>query len=228
MATGVEDITSSDIIDREEKQKSGGISLKTYKLMCDAVNNTAFVAFILVVFIAAQLAVGATDYLVSRWFDFINITFKKFVCNQNKFISIRVNWEEARTHNATQDDDQAQQIQHFYKYFLESFDSWSERDLYMLTYAILIAIAVTLFVYRSFAFFQMFLRASINLHDKLFRGIACANMQFFNSNPSGRILNRFAGDINNLDTILPQVAIDCADVRFFFLGNFNIFCLLMT
>lgn len=84
----------------------------------------------------------------------------------------------------------------------------------MLTYAILITIATTIFVYRSFAFFHMFLRASINFHDKLFRGVTRAKMLFFNSNPSGRILNRFARDISNADTILPQVSVDCTGVSF--------------
>lgn len=117
------------------------------------------------------------------------------------------------TINATQADDQFQQNQHFFKNSFHSFGTWSERDLYMLTYAILITVAVCAYVYRSFAFFKLFLRASINLHDNLFRGITSANMLFFNSNPSGRILNRFAGDINNIDTNLPPVAIECTDVK---------------
>lgn len=59
----------------------------------------------------------------------------------------------------------------------------------------------------------------------IFRGISRAKMIFFNNNPSGRILNRFARDINNVDTLLPNVMFDVCDVsaflnhfiRFFFL-----------
>lgn len=58
----------------------------------------------------------------------------------------------------------------------------------------------------------MCLQISINLHDMIFRGISRAKMIFFNNNPSGRILNRFARDINNVDTLLPNILFDVCDV----------------
>lgn len=87
-----------------------------------------------------------------------------------------------------------------------------KREQFMLIYASLMAICVTVYLYRSFAFFRLCLRVSINLHDKLFRGITRARMIFFNNNPSGRILNRFARDINNVDSLLPMVLVDVIDV----------------
>lgn len=66
---------------------------------------------------------------------------------------------------------------------------------------------------RSFGFFRMFLRISINLHDMMFRSVSRAKMTFFNTNPSGRVLNRFARDINNVDTLLPQVIFDVTYVN---------------
>lgn len=56
-----------DAIDRKEKQKSGSISFKAYKMILNAVDSTKFVAIVLVAFLVAQLAVSATDYFVSRW-----------------------------------------------------------------------------------------------------------------------------------------------------------------
>lgn len=132
----------------------------------------------------------------------------------NHFFLFRVNWEEAVALNTSVNDENFDQIRNFYKYFFDWFDNWSARELYVLTYAVLIAFTTSIFVYRSFAFFKLFLRASTNLHDKLFRGVTRANMIFFNSNPSGRILNRFSRDINNIDRMLPQVSIDCMDVSF--------------
>ena len=34
-------------------------------------------------------------------------------------------------------------------------------------------------------------------------------MLFFESNPQGRILNRFSNDLDKLDALLPQISLDC-------------------
>lgn len=87
-----------------------------------------------------------------------------------------------------------------------------KREKFMLTYAIIMMVGTCVYIYRSFSFFRLCLRVSINMHDKLFRGITRARMIFFNNNPSGRILNRFARDISNVDSLLPVVLIDVIDV----------------
>lgn len=92
----------------------------------------------------------------------------------------------------------------------------TQRETYILTYSILMGVATYVYVHRTFAFFAMCLRASINLHDKIFRGITRATMFFFNNNPSGRILNRFSKDISSIDTILPPALIDCLAVSLYF------------
>jgi ATP-binding cassette, subfamily C (CFTR/MRP), member 4 len=60
----------------------------------------------------------------------------------------------------------------------------------------LIAIAVsvyTVFTFlRSFNFLSSVLRGSKNLHNKMFSSVLNTNIHFFDSNPVGRILNRFS------------------------------------
>lgn len=151
------------------------------------------------------------------------------------FHSIRVNWEEqvaaseshmrntAWTNNETGTINDTIAIlnvtnQPLAAAFVNATDSSagidedSTRVWYMTTYAVIMAVATIFYLYRSFAFFNLCLRVSINLHDLLFRGITRAKMLFYNTNPSGRILNRFARDINNVDSLLPMVLIDCIDV----------------
>lgn len=93
------------------------------------------------------------------------------------------------------------------------YDLDAERHRYMYTYAIIMLLVLYLVFQRAIAFFCMCLKASRNLHDKLFRGIIRAPMHFFNSNSSGRVMNRFAKDISNIDIMLPTALYDSVLVR---------------
>lgn len=61
---------------------------------------------------------------------------------------------------------------------------------------------------RSITFYNVCVHASQSLHDNMFRGIISTTMRFFNQNPSGRILNRFAKDMGVIDEMLPRVLLD--------------------
>lgn len=88
----------------------------------------------------------------------------------------------------------------------------AEREQLLIVYTSIIVLGTICVVCRSFSSFRMCLRISINLHDMIFRGITRAKMIFFHNNPSGRILNRFARDINNIDSLLPSIMIDVLHV----------------
>ncbi|XP_054726195.1 probable multidrug resistance-associated protein lethal(2)03659 [Anastrepha obliqua] len=90
-------------------------------------------------------------------------------------------------------------------------------DIYIFTVITIATIVITLA--RSFLFFNVAMKASINLHNAMFRGITRAAMYFFNINPSGRILNRFSKDMGQVDEILPSVMMDVIQI---FLSLFGI------
>ena len=48
------------------------------------------------------------------------------------------------------------------------------------------------------------LRCSERLHDKMVVALLQAPVLFFDSNPAGRILNRFSKDVGCMDELLPQ------------------------
>lgn len=89
----------------------------------------------------------------------------------------------------------------------------SKRQTFLMIYTCIMVFGTVFYVGRSFSFFRMCLRISINLHDMIFRSVTRAKMCFFNNNPSGRILNRFAGDINVIDSLLPNNMVGVLDVR---------------
>ncbi|KYN30072.1 hypothetical protein ALC57_00470, partial [Trachymyrmex cornetzi] len=75
-------------------------------------------------------------------------------------------------------------------------------------YSGLIVLTIIITLIRSWTFFWTCMRASMRLHDRTFRSISRATMRFFNTNTSGRVLNRFSKDMGAVDEMLPAAFID--------------------
>ena len=71
-------------------------------------------------------------------------------------------------------------------------------------YACLVGASVIFAVIRAYGFLVVSLRCSERLHDKMVLAILQAPVHFFDSNPVGRILNRFSKDVGCLDEQLPK------------------------
>ena len=89
-------------------------------------------------------------------------------------------------------------------------DAHAARDsaYYPRTYAILVAVCVVLGLLRADLFFRFALRASSSLHDQALEAVLAAPLAFFHSNPRGRILNKFAKDLDSADDLLPYTLFD--------------------
>ncbi|KAG2463187.1 MRP5 protein, partial [Polypterus senegalus] len=88
-------------------------------------------------------------------------------------------------------------------------------------YALSMVVMLLLKVLRGIAFVKGTLRASSRLHDQLFRKILRSPMKFFDTTPTGRILNRFSKDMDEVDTRLPfqaEMFIQNVILVFFCLG----------
>lgn len=93
------------------------------------------------------------------------------------------------------------------------YDSFTgERYERVLIYLAILVATLVVYILRTFGFYYMCLQISLHLHDLLFRAITRTSMLFFNTNPSGRILNRFSKDIRTLDVDVPRTLIDSASV----------------
>ncbi|XP_035692355.1 multidrug resistance-associated protein 4-like isoform X1 [Branchiostoma floridae] len=80
--------------------------------------------------------------------------------------------------------------------------------------------ALVLFsIFRSAWMYFLCIKSSQKLHDRMFRSIVRAPVLFFDSNPVGRILNRFSKDLGHLDDLLPATIMDVVVIMMQVLGG---------
>ncbi|ODN02105.1 Multidrug resistance-associated protein 4 [Orchesella cincta] len=79
----------------------------------------------------------------------------------------------------------------------------SSRTFQAYIYSGLVGTLFIVSLIRTAAFLNMCLNSSVTLHKRLFQGVLRAKMRFFELNPAGRILNRFAKDIGTIDDMAP-------------------------
>ena len=79
-----------------------------------------------------------------------------------------------------------------------------QQDMTNLTvYGCLVGAAIIFAIIRAYAFLLVCVRCSERVHDKMVVALLQAPVLFFDSNPAGRILNRFSKDVGCMDELLP-------------------------
>ncbi|MEQ2310888.1 Multidrug resistance-associated protein 4, partial [Ameca splendens] len=68
--------------------------------------------------------------------------------------------------------------------------------------------SVVLGFIRSLVFFNVLVKSAQTLHNNMFKAILQTSIHFFDTNPTGRILNRFSKDIGYVDSLLPWTFVD--------------------
>ncbi|KAK2579975.1 hypothetical protein KPH14_012235 [Odynerus spinipes] len=79
-------------------------------------------------------------------------------------------------------------------------------------YGAFIIISIAMTTARNLLFYKICMNASKNLHNLMFSCLLKAPMLFFNTNPFGRILNRFSKDIGAVDETLPRTMIESIQI----------------
>ncbi|XP_055536637.1 ATP-binding cassette sub-family C member 4-like [Wyeomyia smithii] len=186
--------------EEKESQGEGKVNFSVYKTYATAIDSTLWIVFIALLVILAQVAMSSVDYFVAQW-----VNWEESLGAKTIVLKVNQTEEASQDHNtslAAQTDNVTQ--------FVNPVDIHAEeRQQYLLTYGILIGAFVYLIVQRTFSFYHACLRISMKLHDRMFRGLTRATMYFFNTNPSGRVLNRFSKDIGAIDTSLPMSLFEC-------------------
>ncbi|KAL6112764.1 abcc12 [Pungitius sinensis] len=78
------------------------------------------------------------------------------------------------------------------------------RAFYQIIYGVMLAVIVGLAIIKSFSYTWVTLNASCKLHDAMFKKVFASPMSFFDTTPTGRIINLFSKDQDEVDSLLPN------------------------
>ncbi|KAJ8707774.1 hypothetical protein PYW07_011451 [Mythimna separata] len=177
-----------------ESQKKGSVDNSVYVSYIRSGGSTLSMALLILLFLLAQFFYSSTDVWLKEW---VNLE------EANSAIKI-ANKPAPTTSNATT---VPPPVVNFEDIPSNRFHLTREQCLYI--YGGLIGICIVFTWNKLVVFYNTCIKASINLHDNMFRGVTSAPMWFFHHNPSGRILNRFSKDMGQVDTLLPVALVDC-------------------
>ncbi|XP_050471104.1 ATP-binding cassette sub-family C member 4-like isoform X2 [Bombus huntii] len=149
-----------------------------------------------------------------------------FICTQftaslnDYFVPILVNEEETRHYYIAQ-----AKLNATNNTSIENLDiSSMYNSMYVYT-----AIIVGLFcigITRSLTFYKVCILCSQKLHDMAFSALIRTGMRFFDTNPSGRILNRFSKDMGAIDELLPKAILDAGQICMMMFGSLAVSCII--
>jgi ATP-binding cassette subfamily C (CFTR/MRP) protein 4 len=199
----VSSVNSVDAKQPEPKQVAemrtvGSVSSKVYSAYLHSGGNCCVILSVTLLFVMAQALASGCDYWLTYW------------TNLEEKLSERQN---SYNHNDSFENDHYGNESFANDTSLENtYLGWLSRETCIYIYTALTVGTVVITLVRSITFFKVCMRASVNLHDLMFRSITRATMYFFNTNPSGRILNRFSKDMGAVDELLPAAMVDCLQI----------------
>ncbi|CAH0557997.1 unnamed protein product [Brassicogethes aeneus] len=196
----------------EEEEVIGDLS--PFKEYFKAAGSTCTIILLVITLILGQIASSGADYWVTYWTQqeairhandsILKVDEPSMVLLNNTSSPTNINFFYQAT------DTVSSFFDNLYDTFLngnlmENTSMKTNVAIYIYTIFIIGSIVFTLM--RAFFFFSVCMRASRNLHKKMFTCLFKAPMRFFDTNPSGRVFNRFSKDMGAIDELLPRVMI---------------------
>ncbi|KFB40460.1 AGAP001775-PA-like protein [Anopheles sinensis] len=152
--------------------------------------NPVIMFGLLILFLATQLAASGADYWVAFW------------TSQEEQRLFQKAHQETVTNNT---DGSLPPVVNEQRPLLST-------DMCMAIHGALVSSIFIIAICRSISFYKTSVRASQNLHDSMFKGCVSTSMRFYDTNPSGRILNRFSKDMGSVDELLPKACLDASQI----------------
>ncbi|ENN79951.1 hypothetical protein YQE_03598, partial [Dendroctonus ponderosae] len=185
----------------DELLERGALKTSTYVEYYNSGSSCCLLILLLVLFVIAQVACNGADMWLTFW------------TNQE---DLKTASQANRTEATAFDDSSNFTIMS--PAYNNSGNSSSVNTDYIYIYTGLIVSSIVLTTARSTLFMNVCMSASKALHNKMFNCILKAPMKFFDTNPCGRILNRFSKDMGAVDEALPKVVLETLQIFLIMLG----------
>ncbi|EDV26683.1 uncharacterized protein TRIADDRAFT_22330, partial [Trichoplax adhaerens] len=172
----------------EERRDEGKISYKTYIMFLSSGNGVIVFALFLLISLISQGSIVVTDWWLSRWSD----SFTNSMSNGNNSSNIHV---------------------------LDRRSAFGLTNrMTIIIYSCLLLVTWILTATRCIATVKIAIDSAINFHNRMLNSILAAPIYFFDTNPVGRVLNRFSKDLSQVDEDLPTTTANVVQIGIYCCG----------
>ncbi|CAG9768357.1 unnamed protein product [Ceutorhynchus assimilis] len=194
------DQTIRDDDNDEKMDYEGSTPLRDY---FKAVRSICLIILVGILFLLSLIACTSADYWVAYWSSQEEI---RYVAQMNRSHESTNLFACFSTRLTLDDifDDVIDSNDKYYRLF--------KNDVSIYIYVFLIVSVIISTISRAMFFYKMAMRSSTNIHRNMFGRLLEAPMRFFDTNPSGRVLNRFSKDMGAIDEVLPRVLMDAVTI----------------
>ncbi|XP_056645129.1 ATP-binding cassette subfamily C member 4-like [Diorhabda sublineata] len=219
----------------EELIEKGIISNSVYKEYWRSGGGISLLLFTLFIFIFSQIITNGSDLWLTYW---INIEARRYnllsllsqsstsifsrvtqmVTTIPSLSTISGNLMEHTLTTVIPFENVTNSIKSISNSTLEELEKIESHQYYIWIYTALILVSVIFLTWRCFLYYQICMNSSKVLHKKMFSNILEAPMRFFDTNPSGRILNRFSKDMGAIDETLTSCQLGAIQIMFVMCG----------
>ncbi|XP_068991531.1 ATP-binding cassette sub-family C member 4-like [Neodiprion pinetum] len=196
-----ESTETSSLDVKQEEVATGEMSNHVYKSYITAGGNMCTLITAAAAFVITQVSTNASEYWITYWTN-QNAHRATFTLSNGSFSDSAISRNSTRYNH--------QQLDH----------GLLRNNMAIYVYCILIATYILSMIFRNVFYFRICMNASRNLHNSMFANLLQATMRFFQTNPSGRILNRFSKDVGTMDEQLPVTMLDALQIFTLILGIF--------
>lgn len=194
----------------EEERESGSMGWRVYGAYLRAGGRAPPLIFMIVLLVVGQLSATLCDYWVTFWTN--EVTTLKEAANNRTTKDYHVDRSPPLDNGTFNLSSYFSGVNISPDLDIHAYIGPLDTAQYLYVYSALIVCCIFFITARAFMFFKVCMTASRNLHNDMFHSMLRGVMRFFDTNSSGRILNRFSKDIGALDELLPRFLLECIQI----------------
>ncbi|NXB65935.1 MRP7 protein, partial [Struthidea cinerea] len=191
-----ESTQNNNLIHKEEEKKEGAVAFQVYKAYWLAMGSCLAISILFSLFLM-QASRNISDWWLSYWISSISQTANTSVmaCSASLPSPELLLFSTAGLVSPIQDLDNTP----------APSNGSVDVNFYLIVYGSIAGANSVFTIIRAFLFAYGTLRAAAVIHNRLLQRVLKATVTFFDTTPTGRILNRFSSDLYCVDDSLPFI-----------------------